>query len=111
MRRIGRAMGVGIVALGTVMAAAQGGNGWDSKLGDPLHIWVGNPSAAQAKAWADAHLAAAQTQVDLLLALQGTRTTENTLRRFDEAQRELDLAGSGGALLTNASQKKQIRAV
>src|ERR1035437_4619298 len=111
MLRIGRAMGVGIVGLGTVMAAAQGGTGWDSKLGDALHIWVGNPDAAQAKAWADAHLAAAQAQVDLLLAVQGPRTTENTLRRFDEAQRELDLAGSGASLLTNASPKKELRDV
>src|ERR1017187_820329 len=111
MLRIGRAMGVGIVGLGTVMAAAQGGTGWDSKNGDALHIWVGNPDAAQAKAWADAHLAAAQAQVDLLLAVQGPRTTENTLRRFDEAQRELDLAGSGAALLTNASPKKELRDV
>jgi thimet oligopeptidase len=109
--RIGRAMGVGIVGLGTAMAAAQGGTGWDSKLGDALHIWVGNPDAARAKAWADAHLAAAQAQVDLLLAVQGARTEENTLRRFDEAQRELDLAGSGASLLTNASLKKELRDV
>ncbi|HEY4380394.1 MAG TPA: M3 family metallopeptidase [Acidobacteriaceae bacterium] len=110
--KIGRvATGVAILGLGTVMAAAQGGAGWDSKLGDPLHIWMGNPDAAQAKAWADAHLAAAQKQVDLLLAVQGTRTVENTLRRFDEAQRELDLAGSGAALLTNASPKKELRDV
>ncbi len=110
-QRIVRAMGVGIVGLGTVMAAAQGGTGWDSKHGDPLHIWVGNPDAAQAKAWADAHLASPHTQIDLLLAVQATRTAENTLRRFDEAQRELDLAGSGAGLLTNASPKKELRDV
>ena len=78
---------------------------------DPLHIWIGNPDAAQARAWADAHLAAAQKQVEDLLAVQGVRTPENTLRRFDEAQRELDLAGSGASLLTNASPKKELRDV
>jgi thimet oligopeptidase len=109
LRRMGRAMGVGIVGVGTLVAAAQGGSEWDAKLGDPLHIWVGNPDATRAKAWADAHMAAAQAHVDALLAVKGTRTAENTLRLFDEAQRELDLAGSGASLLTNASTNKELR--
>jgi thimet oligopeptidase len=106
-----KAMGIGVVVAGAAVALAQGGAGWDAKLGDPLHIWVGNPDAAQAQAWADAHLAAAQAQVDALLAVKGTRTVENTLRAFDEAHREMDLAGSGAALLTNASPKKELRDV
>jgi thimet oligopeptidase len=78
---------------------------------DPLHIWVGNPDAAEARAWADAHLWAAQAQIDALLAVKGARTVENTLRPFDEAQRELSLAGSGASLLTNASPNKALRDV
>jgi thimet oligopeptidase len=105
------AMGAGIAGLATMTAAEQGGNGWDVKLGDPLHIWVGNPDAAKARAWAEAHLAAAEAQVDALLAVEGARTPENTLRRFDEAQREMDLAGSGASLLTNASPNKELRDV
>ena len=93
------------------IAVAQAATEWDAKLGDPLHIWVGNPDAAKARAWADAHLAAAQAHVDALLAVKGTRTVENTLRRFDEAQREMDLAGSGAGLLTNASPNKELRDV
>jgi thimet oligopeptidase len=87
------------------MAVAQ------SVVSDPLHIWVGNPDAAQARAWADAHLAAAQAQVDALLAVKGERTVENTLRPYDEAQRELSLASSGASLLTNASPNKALRDV
>jgi thimet oligopeptidase len=87
------------------MAVAQ------SVVKDPLHIWVGNPDAVQARAWADAHLAAAQAQIDTLLAVKGARTVENTLRPFDEAQRELGLAGSGASLLTNASPNKALRDV
>jgi thimet oligopeptidase len=109
LRRMGRAMGVGIVGVGTLVAAAQGGSEWDAKLGDPLHIWVGNPDATRAKAWADAHMAAAQAHVDALLAVKGPRTTENTLRLLDEAHRELGLAGSGASLLTNASTNKELR--
>jgi thimet oligopeptidase len=100
-------MSTGIVASGT----AQVSGTWDENLGDPLHVWVGNPDAAKARAWADAHMAAAQAQVDALLAVQGARTTENTLRPFDEAQRELDLAGSGASLLTNASPSQELRDV
>jgi thimet oligopeptidase len=94
-----------------MMTAPLGGTEWDEKLGDPLHIWVGDADAAKARAWADAHLAAAQAQVDALLAVKGERTLGNTLRRFDEAQREMDLAGSGASLLTNASPQKDLRDV
>jgi thimet oligopeptidase len=103
-------MSAGVVGLGTMAAVGEVGN-WDAKLGDPVHIWVGNPDAAKARAWADAHMAAAQAQVDVLLAVKGARTIENTLRPFDEAQRELDLASSGGSLLTNASPNKELRDV
>jgi len=106
-----KAMAIGMVAAGAAVAAAQGGAGWDAKLGDPLHVWVGNPDAAQARAWAEAHLTAAQAHVDALLAVKGPKTVENTLRAYDEAQREMDLAGSGAALLTNASPKKELRDV
>jgi thimet oligopeptidase len=104
-------MAIGVLGAGAAVAAAQGATGWDAKLGDPLHIWVGNPDAARARAWGDAHLAAAQAQVDALLAVKGERTVENTLRAYDEANREMDLASSGAALLTNASPKKELRDV
>src|SRR5580704_3034515 len=104
--KVVRAMAVGVLGVGVAMAGAQ-----DSAMHDPLHIWVGNPDAAKARAWADAHLAAGQAQVDALLAVKGTRTVENTLRAYDEAVRELDLAGSGAGLLTNASPNKDLRDV
>ncbi|HEX9201095.1 MAG TPA: M3 family metallopeptidase, partial [Acidobacteriaceae bacterium] len=52
-----------------------------------------------------------QAQVDAMLAVKGARTTENTLRFFDEAHRELNLAASGAGLLTNASPNKALRDV
>lgn len=78
---------------------------------DPLHIWVGDPDASQATAWAELHIATAQANIDAMLAVKGVRTTENTLRPFDEAQRELSLAGCGASLLTNASPNKALRDV
>jgi Zn-dependent oligopeptidase len=109
MRRVMAAMAAGVVAAGAVAAAGQGTAKYPN--GDPLHIWVGNPDAAKARAWAEAHMAAAQVQIDSLLAVKGERTVENTLRPFDEASRELDLAGSGASLLTNASPNKELRDV
>ncbi len=109
MRRMVQAMAAGVMAAGAVAAAGQGKATYPK--GDPLHIWVGNPDAAKARAWAEAHMAAAQAQIDGLLAVKGTRTVENTLRPFDEASRELDLAGSGASLLTNASPNKELRDV
>jgi thimet oligopeptidase len=103
-------MAVGVLGVATA-AAAQGIAASEYFNGDPLHIWVGNPSAAQARAWTDAHLAAAQTRIETLLAVKGERTVENTLREYDEATRELDLAGSGASLLTNASPNKDLRDV
>ena len=97
------ASGVGVVGAEVETPSA--------KTQDPLHIWVGNPDAAQAWAWADAHLEASQKQIDALLTVAGPRTVENTLRPFDEATRELDLAGSGASLLTNASPAKELRDV
>jgi len=104
-----QAMAAGVVAAGAVAAAGQAKVTYPN--GDPLHIWVGNPDAAKARAWAEAHMAAAQAQIDMLLAVKGARTAENTLRPFDEASRELDLAGSGASLLTNASPNKNLRDV
>src|ERR1019366_9820683 len=110
MGRMGKAMAVGVLGVATA-AAAQGGAASEYFNGDPLHIGVGNPNGAQASAWADAHLAAAQTRIETLLAVKGERTAENTLREYDEATRELDLAGSGASLLTNASPNKDLRDV
>ena len=97
-------MSVGVLGVAIAVAGAQ--TSALSALKDPLHIWAGNPDAAQARAWADAHLAAAQAAIDKLLAVKGARTIDNTLAPFDDAQLELETAANGGSLLTNASPNK-----
>jgi thimet oligopeptidase len=111
MRRLVQTMAAGVIGTSAAIAAAQGAAAAKYPNGDPLHIWVGSPDAAKARAWADAHMAAAQAHIDTLLAVKGTRTLDNTLRAYDEASRELDLAGSGASLLTNASPNKDLRDV
>jgi len=47
MRRAMQAMAAGVVVAGAAVAAGQGTVAYPN--GDPLHIWVGNPDAAQAR--------------------------------------------------------------
>jgi thimet oligopeptidase len=102
-------MSAGVLGIATAVAGAQAPD--VSGLKDPLHIWVGNPNAEQARAWADAHLAAAQSAIEKLLAVKSVRTVEDTLAPFDEAQLQLEMAANGASLLTNASPNKALRDV
>ena len=74
--------------------------------GDPLHIWVGKLDPAGAEKWVTLHLEQEQKYVDELLAVDGPRTIENTLRPYDNAQNELTLAYESGLLYSVAPQKK-----
>ncbi|HEX3569938.1 MAG TPA: M3 family metallopeptidase [Acidobacteriaceae bacterium] len=98
-------MSVGVLGVATAAGAQT------SAVKDPLHIWIGNPDAAQARAWADAHMASAQAEIEKLLTVKGPRTVENTLAPFDEAQLQLETASNGAGLLTNASPNKALRDV
>lgn len=61
---------------------------------DTLHLWNGGGTADTAKQWTEMHLAASREKVAELLAVEGTRTVENTLALFDKAQWHLRMAGS-----------------
>ena len=47
---------------------------------DPLHIWVGKLDAANAEKWVKAHFDREKKGIDVLLAVNGPRTVENTLQ-------------------------------
>ena len=76
---------------------------------DPLHIWVGKLDKTGAEQWVDNHLAREQKFIDELLAVKGARTTENTLRPFDNAQNELTVAGAESYLMYAVSPQKDVR--
>jgi thimet oligopeptidase len=61
---------------------------------DTLHLWNGGGTADTAKQWTEMHLAASREKVAELLAVEGTRTVENTLALYDKAQWHLRMAGS-----------------
>ena len=66
---------------------------------DPLHAWLPSSDPAGLQSWVDARLAAERAAVSQLVAVTGTRTIENTLKPFDEAQNQLALAGSEAGVL------------
>jgi thimet oligopeptidase len=76
---------------------------------DSLHVWVGKLDRPAAEQWVGGHLAQEQKYVDELLAVKGSRTIENTLRPFDNAQNELGIAGSEAGLMYSVAPQKDVR--
>ena len=76
---------------------------------DALHIWVGKLDRASSQQWVEAHLAQEKTDIDELLAVQGKRTIENTLRPYDNAQNELAVAGYQSYLMYSVAPQKEAR--
>jgi thimet oligopeptidase len=68
-------------------------------LTDELHIWSGLAGGDEAKAWVESHLAASRAKIAELLAVEGTRTVENTLVPFDRASWHLRMAGSQSGVM------------
>ncbi len=104
------AVTVGAILMGAQTALAQ----------DPLtnqtigsHPWVPGPNgkadAASLEAWVNARLADYQKSLDQLLAVKGTRTIENTLRPFDDANAELASAASQASVMDSVHPLKEVR--
>ena len=76
---------------------------------DPLHAWMGATTPAALTAWIGDRLAAEQKDLDALMAVKGTRTVENTVRPFDDAQNELAVAGDQAYLLYSLADGAEMR--
>jgi thimet oligopeptidase len=76
-----------------------------------LHVWeAGGATSAEAlTAWVSARLAAHETALAALLAVEGARTPENSLRHFDAAIEQLNLAGSQAGILNSVAADKAVR--
>ena len=79
--------------------------------GQDLHVWEagGTTSAEALAAWVSARLAAHESALAALLAVEGPRTTENSLLLFDIAIQHLSLAGSQAGILNSVAADKQVR--
>jgi len=76
-----------------------------------LHCWEagGASSAAALQTWVGARLAALQAALDALLTVAGPRTVENTLRLYDRAIEQLNLAGAQAGVLNSVAADKAVR--
>ena len=77
----------------------------------PLHAWeAGGAASAEAlTGWVSARLAAHEAALAALLAVEGPRTPENSLRLYDEAIEHLSLAGSQAGVLNSVAEDKAVR--
>jgi thimet oligopeptidase len=78
---------------------------------EDLHAWeAGGAASAEAlAAWVGARLAAHETVLTALLAVEGPRTPKNTLRLYDAAIEQLNLAGAQAGVLNSVAADKAVR--
>jgi thimet oligopeptidase len=76
-----------------------------------LHAWeTGGAESAQAlSAWVSARLAAHEGALASLLAVEGPRTPENSLRLYDAALEQLNLAGAQAGVLNSVAAATEVR--
>ncbi len=76
-----------------------------------LHVWeTGGAASAEAlTAWVGARLAAHEAALAALLAVEGERTPENSLRHYDAAIEQLSLAGAQAGILNSVATEKAVR--
>ena len=78
---------------------------------EDLHAWeAGGAQFAEAlTAWVGSHLAAHEAALAALLAVEGQRTPENSLRCYDAAFEQLCLAGAQAGVLNSVAAEKSVR--
>jgi len=78
---------------------------------EELHAWeTGGATSAEAlSVWVGARLAAHEAALDALLAVEGPRTPENSLRLYDRAIEQLNLAGAQAGVLNSVAPDKAVR--
>ena len=78
---------------------------------EEIHAWdAGGADSAEAlDTWVNARLAAHEEALAALLAVQGLRTLDNTLRLYDTAIEQLSLAGSQAGVLNSVAADKGVR--
>jgi thimet oligopeptidase len=76
-----------------------------------VHVWeAGGAASPEAlTTWVSARLAAHEAALAALLAVEGPRTTENTLRLYDVAIEQLSLAGAQAGVLNSVAPEKSVR--
>jgi thimet oligopeptidase len=78
---------------------------------DAAHAWIGGGavSAEALSGWVGERLTAHEAALAALLAVEGPRTPENSLRLYDEAIEQLSLAGAQAGVLNSVAPDKAVR--
>jgi thimet oligopeptidase len=78
---------------------------------EDFHVWeTGGAASAEAlAAWVGARLAAHEAALAALLAVEGARTPANSLRLYDAAIEQLNLAGAQAGVLNSVAADKAVR--
>jgi thimet oligopeptidase len=95
-------LGVGGLVLSSAIALAKG-----PAVQAP--IWTGNPDIAAFDKIENDHLAAAQKDLDQLVAVKGPRTIQNTLAIYDDAITHFDSAGYLSGMIEHVGTTKEYR--
>jgi thimet oligopeptidase len=75
-----------------------------------IHAWDGADLTVESvKNWVSDRLAASEAAIAALLAVTGDRTPENSLRLYDVALEQLNLAGAQAGLLNSVASEKAVR--
>ena len=76
-----------------------------------VHSWeAGGATSPEAlTAWVGARLTGHEAALAALLAVEGPRTIENTLRLYDAALEQLSLAGAQAGVLNSVAKEKAVR--
>src|ERR1700744_2399445 len=76
-----------------------------------IHVWEagGAGSAESLSPWVGARLAAHEAALAALLAVEGPRAPENSLRLYDAALEQLHLAGAQAGILNSVAPDKAVR--
>ena len=80
-----------------------------SRAADDTPFWSGKPDAAAFSKIGHDRIDVAKATIAKLVAVKGKRTVENTLTFYDEAIRQLDMAGAQAGLMENVSPDSATR--
>ena len=94
-----------IAPASSVLELTQAIHAWEAAAsGDP-----GSLTAEEFKGWVAGRIAAHETALAALLAVEGPRTPENSLRLYDVAVEQLNLAGAQAGVLNSVAADTAVR--
>ncbi len=92
-------------------AAKKAKGSMTTKIATDAPFWTGHPGPDAFRTMEEQRLERAKTLIATISAVKGPRTVENTLRVYDNALVELDMAASQASLMENVHPDSTIRTV